>query len=135
MKIDAQITMLFNEDGLRIEVHDADASITFLEIHLDATQTCQAFSRLSHTKVSACEVRGIEKVGKKMEWDTLEFPFNDHTVSYNERDELAYQEALKACPEGWTPSGHFGSQGSFFDKDGVRHARTTIRRWVEKPTP
>ena len=43
-----------------------------------------------------------------------------------DRNEAAYECALKACPEGWTPNCYFGAPGSFFVQDGKPFARCTI---------
>jgi hypothetical protein len=131
MKIDAKITMLFRHDGMDIEIHDDDADVTFCKIHLTQEQTCQALSRLSHTTIDLCEVHALDVVGKKREYDTLEFLFEDHGF-YNGRGKRAYEEAQKVCPAGWEASGYFGSQGSFFQKDGKQYASCTIYRWVDK---
>ena len=130
MKINAQISMLFGEDGLTIEIRDDDASITFVNIHMTPSQVTQAFSRLMNTRVEKCEIRGIEHVGKVMEWRDFEFPIAES--GYNQRKLLAAEKVKEVCPEGWIPSTYFGSKDSFFQKDGVPYAKTTIRRWVDK---
>ena len=131
MKIDAQITMLFNDDGLTIEIRDYNASVTFVDIHMTSEQVCQAFSRLAHTPVESCEIRGVEYIGKVMENKRFEFQLPPKSTVVN-RKELACQALSSECPEGWEPSNSFSSQDSFFSKDGKEYARTTIRRWVDK---
>lgn len=129
MKINGKISLLFNSDGLHLEVTDDDAGIRFLEIYLDTEQTCQALSRVARTKCKSVEVSGLGNVGKKLEHQTYIFKMPPH--NYTTRDQVAFDEAQRTCPEGWTPDRYFGSQGSFFREDGVEMARCTIRRWVE----
>ena len=132
MKINASITILFREGGLHIEVEDRDASITFLELDLDAAQTCQALSRLGCTPVSACEVEGLDRVGKKMEHKKLEFevPKGTRWTHRKDSDQKLLKLMHKHMPEGWVSDAYFQSQDSFFERDGKEWAQTTIRRWV-----
>lgn len=123
-----RITMLLNDDGLSIELIDDNASITFARVKLNRGQTCQALSRLAYTHCTKMEVRGLDRVGKKMEHKTLEFVMPD--CSWADKRQIAELEAKKQCPKGWVCSDYFGSQNSFFRKDSVEYARTTIRRWV-----
>ena len=130
MKINGKITLLFNEDGLNIEVHDDDAVITFLEIQLNQKQTCQALSRLSYTECQEVEVRNLDHVGKIRERQgfIFEMPKSD----WNTRQEIAANKALELCPEGWIPDIYFGSQDSFFAENNVEYARTSMSRWIER---
>ena len=124
-----RITMLASEDGMKIELHDNDASITFAHIKLTPIQLAQALGRLGYTECEI-EVRLLDKIGKKMEHKgfTFELPETD---TFRNKD-LAKKIGAESCPEGWESDLHFGSQGSFFTKDGKQYARTTIRRWVDK---
>ena len=132
MLINAKIDLSFSDNGLDIRIKDGDASITFVELHLNQEQACQAMSRLSSTTVEKCELRGIDKVGKKMEIDYLEFNM-DNNVKYADRRKEAFAIAKDKCPEGWVPDNYFGSQDSFKNaKNGQLIARATIRRWVDK---
>jgi hypothetical protein len=63
---DGRITMLANDDGMDIEVHDCDAAITFVRIHLNPVQLAQALSRLEYTRCEKLEVFGLKKIGKVM---------------------------------------------------------------------
>lgn len=127
-RINATISMFFNSDGLHLELHDELSRQTFVDLQLTPEQTAKAMSRLPHTPVEKCEVIGLDRVGLKMEHQPLQFPMPKH--EWKMRSEVAYAEALKHCPEGWTASAYFGSQDSFFRKDGKEYAQTTIRRWV-----
>jgi hypothetical protein len=127
----AGITMLFDHNGLTIEVEDNLSHCQFVTIRLDAEQTCKALSRLGLTPC-IIEVGGLTKVGKKMEWETFEFEIpSDLEIYSDEGRKILNDLADKACPEGWEISNYFGSRDSFFIKDDKSFARTTIRRWVE----
>lgn len=78
------------------------------------------------------ELRGLNVLGKRREHDTIEFPFDVFKCDYKKRFEEAHTEALKHCPEGWTPSKYFGSQSSFGkNTEGAPVARCSIYRYVE----
>ena len=123
---DGRISILCGEDCVEISLHDSDASITFANVKMKPEQFCQALSRLIHTKCEKMEVNGLEKVGKKMEHREIVFPING---KYRDKG-AALAVVDKYCPAGWVASRYFGSQGSFFTRDGKEYARTTIRRWV-----
>ena len=129
MEIDARITILFSDEGLRIEIHDDKAVVTFAVIHLDRKQTCQALSRLSHTHCAKAEVFDLDHVGKTREHKTFEFKMPGS--EWKDRTETAKKIAVEQCPKGWTPQLYFGSQTSFFYKDDEAWARTNLMRWVE----
>ena len=46
-RVNGGITLLFNSDGLHIQLHDKDSCITFADVQLTQKQTCQAMARLS----------------------------------------------------------------------------------------
>ena len=131
MKVNAKITMLFRENGLTIEVTDDDSCLTFLDIHMSSEQICKALSRLASVSVDSCEVYGLERIGKTMEHKR--FSFQIPGESFRDRKALAEQISQSQCPEGWESDNYFGSQDSFFSKDGKDYARTTRRRYIEKP--
>ena len=124
---DGRITLLFDNDGMKIELHDNDASITFADIRLDKEQTCQALSSLGYTQ---CDIKmgGLDKIGKKMEVDDLIFEMPK--VNWSEENSVAKKIAVEKCLIGWEPDLSFSSQGSFFYKDDKYYAKTFIRRWV-----
>lgn len=127
MKLKGEISIMFDHDGLSIEITDPLSSTAFCKIRLNQEQTCKALSRLGHTDCEM-ELRGHERVGKKMEWKTLEFAMPEGSAYHDKK--AAEETAKTACPEGWEMSSYFGSQESFFMQDGKQMARTTIRRWV-----
>jgi len=131
MKINASITMLCDRDnGVVIEIRDSDANTKFVNISMTSGQFVAALSRLANVRVESCDVIGLDRVGKVHENSThvFEMPYS----SYKDRYDVAEKEAKKTTPDGWVPDLYFGSQGSFFCKDGKDYARCTIRRWKEK---
>lgn len=130
MKINAKISILFSREGLRIEVYDEKARIQFLEVSLNEQQTCEALSRLANTECTA-EVYDLDKVGKIRESLPFEFEMPEGVLHQQKKD-IACAVADRLCPEDWTPSNYYGSQNSFFKRDGKEYARTTIYRWVSE---
>jgi len=128
---DCGISILIGETGTRIEVRDNSSCTNFMRVELTPEQTCQALSRLSNTPCKA-SAHNLDRLGKTMELKTFTFemPYN----GYQDRKTVAAITAKKMCPDGWTPDLYFGSQDSFFTKNGKKMARTTIRRWVNQPT-
>jgi hypothetical protein len=126
-KLDARISIIPSyDDAITITIHDETAGIGFLEIVLSREQFINAtMNHLGRTEVKSAVARGLEIVGKTMEQQ----PFTFEIPSWHDKD-AAVKLAQKLCPAGWTPDLHFGSQDSFFHKDGKVFARTTVRRWV-----
>ena len=133
MKLDTQITVLFSADGLHLKVTDKPSGVTFLDITMNAAQVCQAFSRLSNVQVTECEIKGLDKIGKRHEHKsfTVTIPGD---IDYNTRQEIARQKLLEECPEGWVPDLYLGSQNSFSYNYKTKQTTVTtfIRRWVEE---
>ena len=81
-----------------------------------------------------CEfiTRGLDVIGKRHEWETFEFMIPENVLVL---DKSGYAERLAnhantLLSDGWEAEGYFGSQNSFFTKDGKNWARCTIRRYV-----
>ena len=128
MKLEnGQITILCSADGVKIELRDTGANITFCEVKISPENFTSALGRISQC---ACDVvvKGLDLIGKKHECKSLEFELSDSrwNLSYSDIVELS----KTACPDGWEPDSYFGNQNSFFQKDGKNYARCTIRRWV-----
>ena len=128
-----KITILINRDSTTIELVDDASDVRFLEIKLTAEQLSAALSRMSMTD---CEftTRLLDVIGKKHENKTFEFKIPDTLNSNRYRNKSAdsqladYADTLLS--DGWKAEGYFGSQNSFFKKDGENWARCTIRRYV-----
>lgn len=116
-------------DYIEVRLCDDDAAIEVATAKLSLAHFAAAVTGLGHVDCEI-ETRGMEHVGKKLETDTLELPMLPDS---NRGDkEAAIAAAKRWCPQGWTPDLCFGSQNSFFQRDGKLWARTTIRRWVDK---
>lgn len=136
MKIKADITIgvRYETNMVHLEVRDRVASVRFLELAISSDQFLAAIRGLACVHVEA-DVRGLDKVGKKMKIDTIEFRMPDD-VNYRTQKDTARLLAKKYCPKGWVPDTGFSSQDSFFYRkdDNMNHqwARTMIRTWVDK---
>lgn len=126
MKINGNLSILVSKECTRIEVKDSNAGTRFLSINLDPETFCALLGRLAEVPVEL-EVRDLDKIGKKMEINKLEFEMPDSR--YSDKPEIAQMEAEKVCPDGWTSDNYFNSQDSFFKKDGKDMARCIIRKW------
>lgn len=131
MEINAKLTLLFSDEGLRIEIRDDDACVTFFRGKLSTEQACQAMGRLSNTPMEGAEVFGLELVGRKHESETFSFSLPEGT-SYDDEKRVAIEVVKELCPNGWKPDLYFNSQNSFTRSGKSVTARTIIRRWVEK---
>lgn len=130
MKItDPRITILVNQEYTTIELYDAEAGCHLFEIKLTPAQLSSALSRLSHTKCQA-EIFNADKVNKKMEINKLIFNIDGIDRYAKDSKKKLSEQAIINCPDGWEPDNYFGSQDSFFEDNGHRYARVTIRRWV-----
>jgi len=117
------------EDGpIQITIQDEDALIEFVQINVSLADFTEAVTGLAYTPC-AFSVRGLDKVGKKREHRTFEFPLPDGSFNHKK---TACEVLPTVCPEGWTARDLFNSQDSFFQKDGKVWARTLIMRWVDK---
>lgn len=112
------------EEIISIRIEDELSATAFLDIEMSYRDFVIALT--SGNGEMEFTARGIENVGKRHECEKFTFPFEAHEP-YSTRDERAYAEGLKHCPEGWTMDNYFGSRSSF----GQGFAQATIRRWVE----
>lgn len=132
MKIEGRFTLLVSDGKCLIEVQDHQAGVTFLRIELNADQYMRVLSRQASVD---CELDlvGLDKIGKKLEVGKFEFKaltpndYHRRTYEYEKQLQELAQSQLK---DGWIAESYFGSQHSFFQKDGEQWARVTIRRWV-----
>jgi hypothetical protein len=115
---------------IAIRVMDTEARIEFLEIEIDLEAFSECITGLGHCGCEM-EVRGLQNVGKKIENMPIVFEVPEE-FRYKGKCGGVDSLAKKATPYGWECSMYFGSQTSFFSKDGKDFARTTASRWVEK---
>jgi hypothetical protein len=120
-------------DSIHISIVDEDAAVEFVEAELTLGQFALAITGLGRVECEV-EVRGLDKVGKRLELDAIEFPLQMAAGYANSttRREHATARAKKLCHDGWIPDCSFSSQGSFFQRDCETWARCNVRRWVEK---
>ncbi len=127
---DGRITILASSEGVKIEISDNDASSTFVEVFLTPEQFTSAIGRLAFTK---CEVNvnRLERVGKTHKHRVLEFMIpKEISASHNAKElHKIAQQLLDMEGNGEVADGGFGSQDTFFTKDGIPYARTIARRW------
>lgn len=128
MKIQGKITILVNQDRVDITVKDDKANTAFLEIELTPDQFVACLSRLAYVECEL-EVNGMDRVGKTHENKSFEFEIPESLKSRSKTDELR-SFAQSQLSDGWIADNYFGSQNSFFEKDGKRYARCIIRRYV-----
>lgn len=132
---DARITMLINPDYTEITIEDTGANISIVKVKLTPIQLSAILSRQGYVECE-CVVGDLSKVGTIMENQSFEFEYNK-ADGYKAIDNKALAAACdKALIENglteWISDNYYGSQNSFFQKDGKSFARTTIRRWVHR---
>ncbi len=127
---DAALDFMINAKETTIRLYDHVSNQTVVEITLTPEGLSQAMSRLSMTKCKAIvNEYSFSKLNKKMENKYLEFEINKDLRRGDEQELHAL--AQSNCPDGWTPDKYYGSQNSFFTKEGKTYARAVIRRWID----
>lgn len=130
-----KITLLVSQESTSIEVKDSVSGITFLSVTLTPQQLSSALSRLSYTDCEV-EVYGLDKLGKTQEVENFEFEMpNDldrwKGIDFDKKIKMiCFAALIDAKKEDWESDNYYRSQNSFFDKDGKKFARVTIRRWI-----
>jgi hypothetical protein len=118
------------EDGVQIVITDRIANTVIAEAHLTPEQFCEALSHVSKVKCNVL-IGDVNRIGKKHENEMFEFKLPEGTTIWS-REELDLRALAQSQLEnGWIADGYFGSQNSFFEKDGEPWARCTVRRWVK----
>lgn len=129
--INPKITILINSEFTEIIVHDDTSNVDVVKITLTPDQLSSALSRLSMT---ACKVTtgDLSRVGKVMENKYFEFevPENIYRKDHEELVNLCNDALKKSEMIDWVSDNYYGSQNSFFKKEGISYARTTVRRWI-----
>jgi hypothetical protein len=124
-----KISMLVNFDGTTIELFDSKSAKTFARVKLTNDQLASMLSRLHRTECQI-EVGNLELIDKQMEHQKFEFEINEQMRTSKG---ALHQHCLKALinrnMSDWLPENTYGSQDSFFSKEGKYFARTVIRRW------
>jgi hypothetical protein len=125
---ESKITIITNDEGVEIQLRDRTSNTCFAVVKMTPAQFTAALGGLGYTECET-EVFGLDKVGKKHENKEFDFIIPEELSTSSKKEEL-HQLALLHCPDGWTPDKYYGSKTSFFRKNGIAFARTTIRRWI-----
>lgn len=121
-----KIDILFNNNGLTINIYDVASGLPIAEIELDSTQTLEALSRQSHTYCNM-KTYNLDKIGKKL---NIAYLYCKLPTNVFRDVEMAVQEVVNNCPEGWEPDLFFNSQDSFMnDSKGNRWCVSIIRKY------
>lgn len=129
MKLEGRISILIGRDYTTIEVEDELSGQTFAKVKLTPEQLSAALSRQACVKCEL-EVNGTDRIGKKHENKSFTFEIDKDDAGYNHDPKKLQAIAQSKLDDGWIAESYFGSQNSFFAKDGKQYARCTIRRWV-----
>jgi hypothetical protein len=116
---------------VEIELQDEKSISTRITINIPYDVFLTALGSRRVGQICNVVFRKIEHLGKTRKHSDLTFKISDKGMYGDERKELAKKIAQEVCPDGWEPSLHFGSQNSFFYKDGELWGHTTIFRWVD----
>jgi hypothetical protein len=132
MKINGKLTLLFNSDGLYLEIDDDDSGIRIITARLNKNQTCDVLARVGYTKMESVEFTdNSSNIGKKLELNTIVVPLGVGRYTINkEETKVIAEKYIKENYGEWVLWDTFSSQGSYFSKDGIDYARASIRRWV-----
>jgi len=115
------------KSAISIRVEDCVSGIEFMDLEIPLAGFAEALTGLAMVDCDA-DVRALENVGKQHEHEIIEFRVGD--VNWDQRQVNACLMAHKATPPGWYPPTYFGSQHSFFERDGEQWARGNMERWV-----
>jgi hypothetical protein len=131
-EICARITFLVSDGQTRLSLQCASSGALIAEVELSNEDVCAILGRQSYRSCKAQVLdRGrIDIIGSTMKIDKLTFKMPETT--YSERKKVAVAISKKECPNGWEADEYFGSQDSFFSKDGEDFASCTIRKYVHE---
>jgi hypothetical protein len=129
MNIKGNISIMVNREYTSIEIRDSNANVQFLKIALSPYQLSAALSRQAEIECEL-QLKGLDRVGKKMENKKFEFQLPEDLTGWNaDKDKIArYAQTLLS--DGWIADGYFNSKDSFFKWGDTEYARCTVRRWV-----
>lgn len=119
------------KDYIRVEINDANSSITFIVAEVSLADFAQAITGLACVPMSF-EAQGLDKVGKKLQLKRINvvLPSSDH-----EQIEAVVAEHEV---EGWLGDvSDTKNHHNIFYSQGVRSpiAKVSYRRWVEPGGP
>lgn len=131
---EGEITILINRDDVLIEISDGKSRLDIIKLTMNHKNFCKALSREAN---NPCKIELYDNKGylnRKMEVDKISFPMpiDSEFDSLENREKIAYEQALKFCPEGWEPDDYFSSKDSFFYIGEYFYGKAIIRRWVKE---
>jgi len=125
-----KITMLVGQESTTIDLFDSKSAKVFARVTLTNDQLASMLSRLGRVDCKI-EVDNLDIIDKKME--LMDFTFAIHEDMQGFKGSLN-QKCLKELQDKgmgeWIPDKSYSSQDSFFTKENIRYAKTTIRRWI-----
>ena len=125
-----KIDILFNRNGLTINIYDVVSSLLVAEIELNNKQTLEALSRMSHTYCNM-KTYNLNKIGKKLCIATFYVNlFKTERWKDVEKAKEMTEKLCKTIAPDWEPDLVFNSQDSFMkDEKGNTWCKSTIRRY------
>lgn len=130
MKLEGKISILINRDFTTIEIRDDKANITFAKLKLTPELLSAALSRQMYVDCEI-DVKGLDIVGKIHQCIEYEFELPEWYDRFKHKGNSLKDYVDKLLSDGWVCDNYFGSQNSFFTKDGKNMGRAIIRRWVD----
>jgi hypothetical protein len=125
-----KIDILFNHNGLTINIYDVASSLLIAEICLNKEQTLEALSRMSHTHCNM-KTYDLDKIGKKLH--IAIFYVNLFQIKEWRDKEKAIEKTIEQCKvvaKDWEPDLFFDSQDSFMkDEKGNTWCKSIIRKY------
>lgn len=128
-------------DGVSIRIEDRTSLTEFLEINISHQEFSKALGHLQSRPTIDCEVRGLDKIGKKRIVDHFDMVFNDALPPLWGKDREAAEHLLikEAKSRGFGDNGWIVSaytalhsrNGYFRDKEGNTIYRMTRTKYVE----
>lgn len=96
----------------------------FVEVRIKHEDFCRALMGRGDTHIEF-HTRGLDKIGLFRVQETITFELPEDVDRWDDEGVKKLNElAQTAAGDGWIASTYFGSQNSFFRKDGKEYART-----------
>ena len=98
-----------DEEGkvVSIRIRDDLSRIEFVDLEIPYDEFTAALSGLQYRPARKCEVRGLESVGKKEEYERFEFytEVPEGLLQYSKKEKLRTFLESEACDQGWADGG------------------------------
>lgn len=126
-KLEGKVTISKNSSGkVYLSVEDNNSGIKFVEVELSMKDFADAMFGLAFRPCKYI-TRGLDKLGKQ--YISEEYIFEIEGYGNKEAARKIAQTLSEQDPT-WDYSTYFGSQGSFFSKDGKQFAKTTRFKYI-----